>query len=107
MSNADALVAIVLLAVFLGGIAAGVILIVSAASRREDSFYSLDGEPPDAVCRGVRRLTGTWVLGAGFRPASQATPNRKAAPNQQATPNQEADADEDKDPPARWQGARR
>jgi hypothetical protein len=99
MSNADALVAIVLLAVFLGGIAAGVILIVSAASRREDSFYSLDGEPPDAVCRGVRRLTGTWVLGAGFRPAPQATPNRKATPIR--------DADDDKDPPARWQGARR
>lgn len=62
MGNADALMAIALLAVFLGGVAVGVILIVSAASRREDSRYSLYGEAPDATCRGVRRLTGTtWI----------------------------------------------
>jgi hypothetical protein len=86
MSNADALLAIVLLTVFLGGIAAGVIVIVAAASRREDSRYSLDGEPPDSTCRGVRHLTGTWVRGAGFRPASWADP---------------------RDPPGRSPGARR
>lgn len=62
MSNADALMAIVLLAVFLGGVAAGVVLIASAASRCEDRWYSMRGEAPNAACRGARRLTGTtWI----------------------------------------------
>lgn len=68
MGSTDALIAIGILVVFLGGIMAGVILIVSAAYRREDRHYSLDGRAPSAACRGARRLTGTWVRGPGFRP---------------------------------------
>ena len=68
MGSTDALMAIGLLVGFLGGTMTGVILIVSAAYRREDRHYSLDGAAPDAVCRGTRRLTGTWVRGRGFRP---------------------------------------
>jgi hypothetical protein len=79
MSNADALLAITLLTVFLGGIAAGVIVIVAVASHREDTRYSLDGEAPDSACRGARHLTGTWVRGAGFRPASWTDPDDPAA----------------------------
>jgi hypothetical protein len=70
MGSTGALAAIEILVVFLGGIMAGIIVIVSVASRREDAHYSLDGEPPDAVCRGTRRLQGAWVRGRGFRPAS-------------------------------------
>lgn len=64
------LAAIMLFAGFLGGFVVGVIVIVSVASRREDSLYSLDGEAPDAACRGARRLTAAGVRGSGFRPAS-------------------------------------
>jgi hypothetical protein len=68
MGSTDALMAIGLLVGFLGGVMAGIIVIVSAAYRREDRHYSLDGMAPDVACRATRRLTGAWVRGRGFRP---------------------------------------
>lgn len=68
MGSTDALMAIGLLVGFLGGVMVGIIVIVSSAYRREDRHYSLDGMAPDAICRGTRRLTGTWVRGHGFKP---------------------------------------
>lgn len=68
MGSIGALMAIGLLVGFLGGVVVGVILIVSAAYRREDRYYTLDGAAPSAACRGTRRLTGAWVRGQGFRP---------------------------------------
>lgn len=76
------LAAIMLFAGFLGGFVVGVIVIVSVASRREDSLYSLDGEAPDAACRGTRRLTGVGVRGSGFRPASYGADPRRKGPGQ-------------------------
>lgn len=68
MGSTGALTAIAILVVFLGGIMTGIIVITSLASRGEDARYSLDGEAPNVVYRGVRRLIGTWVRGPGFRP---------------------------------------
>jgi hypothetical protein len=75
MGSTGALMAIGLLVGFLGGVMAGVILIVSAAYRREDRYYSLDRSAPGAWCRGTRRLTGTWVRGRGFRPLGWSEPD--------------------------------
>jgi hypothetical protein len=69
MSSTDALVAVVLLVGFLGGIMVGIIVIVSVASRREDAHYSLGGAAPDAACRGARRLSQAWILGETVKPA--------------------------------------
>lgn len=76
MGSIGALAAILLLAGFLGGIAVGIMVIVSVASRREDARYSLGGEAPDAACRGARRLNQAWILGdtvkpAGYRPLGE------------------------------------
>ena len=68
MGSTDALMAIGLLVGFLGGVMAGIIVIVSAAYRREDRHYSLDRMAPDVACRATRRLTGAWMRGRGFRP---------------------------------------
>jgi hypothetical protein len=69
MGSTDALLAIMLLVGFLGGIVLGIIVIVSIASRREDAHYSLDRAAPDAACGGVRRLNQAWVLGEAEKPA--------------------------------------
>jgi hypothetical protein len=46
--------AIWILAVFLGGIALGVIAFVAAAIRREDRRLTLGGAAPDSLTRGAR-----------------------------------------------------
>ena len=69
MGSTGALAAILLLAGFLGGVMVGIIVIVSAASRREDTHYSLDREAPDAACRGARRLNQAWIRGETVKPA--------------------------------------
>jgi len=66
MGGVGAVVAIMVLVGFLGGIMAGIILIVSVASRREDRRYSLTSKAPDATCRGARWLTGARVCGDRF-----------------------------------------
>src|SRR6516164_9451298 len=48
MSGIEATEAIGILAIFLGGIVLGVVLIVSAAIRREDRRFSLSGAAPDS-----------------------------------------------------------
>jgi hypothetical protein len=53
-----------ILGIFILGIAIGIVLIVSFASRREDRLYSLWGKAPDPACQGARRLLGVWVRGA-------------------------------------------
>jgi hypothetical protein len=77
MGSTGALMAIGVLIGFLGGVMVGVILIVSAAYRREDRHYSIDDDAPDKTCRGTRRISQTWVLGktvkpAGYRPRTRA-----------------------------------
>ena len=69
MGSTDALMAIILLIGFLGGVMIGVIVIVSAASRHEDRNYSLDRDAPNAACRGARRFNRVWVLGRAVKPA--------------------------------------
>ena len=56
MSSIQAAHAIEILATFLGGIALGVVVIVSLAIKREERRRSLRGAAPDLVTRGARIL---------------------------------------------------
>ena len=56
MSGIEAAEAIGILAIFLGGIVLGVVLIVSAAIRREDRRFSLSGAAPDSLAQGARMV---------------------------------------------------
>jgi hypothetical protein len=58
MSGGEAAEVIAILAMFLGGIAFGVVIIVSMAIKREDRQLSLTRMAPDAAARGARVLTG-------------------------------------------------
>ena len=50
--------AVAAIALFLGGVAVGVLVIVAREIRREDRLYSLAEEAPSLMSRGTRRLTG-------------------------------------------------
>jgi hypothetical protein len=56
MRGIEATGVIGILAIFLGGIVLGAVLIVSAAIKREDRRYSLSGAAPDALTQGARML---------------------------------------------------
>jgi hypothetical protein len=56
MSGMEATDAIGILAIFLGGIVLGVVLIVSAAIKREEHRLSLSGAAPDSLTQGARML---------------------------------------------------
>jgi hypothetical protein len=58
MGGSNAGLFIVMLAVFLGGAALGVVGMVSMAVRKEERRLSLFGTAPGAAARGARRLTG-------------------------------------------------
>ena len=64
MGNAEVVVAMVIVFAFALGMAIGVVLVASFASRREDRRMSLWGKAPDPACGGVRRLVGAGVLGS-------------------------------------------
>jgi hypothetical protein len=55
-------VVVVIIALFLGGIAVGVIAVVAVSVRREDRRYSLGGDAPDRVSQSAR-----WLNGVGRR----------------------------------------
>src|SRR5437868_13744171 len=59
-------VAYLILAVFLGGVAFGAVVMVAAAVRREDRHFTLSSAAPGAVARGARRLTGFGGSGSHF-----------------------------------------
>jgi hypothetical protein len=48
----------VTIALFLGGVVTGVIVVVALAVRREDRAYTLAGEAPSRMSRSARRLNG-------------------------------------------------
>jgi hypothetical protein len=48
----------VIIALFLGGVVTGVIVVVALAVRREDRSYSLAGDAPSRLSRSARRLNG-------------------------------------------------
>jgi hypothetical protein len=56
MSGIEAGDAIAILAVFLGGIVLGAVVMVSVAVKREDRAYSLSGAAPDFATWGARML---------------------------------------------------
>ena len=59
-------VIVVIIAVFIVGVAAGLVLVlVATAIRREDREFSLSRAAPDHVSRGARRLTGFGGRAAG------------------------------------------
>ena len=66
--SSAASVAFLILAVFLSGVAIGVVAMVAIAVRREDRLYSLDGPAPGAVARGARFLTRFGGTGSHYRP---------------------------------------
>jgi hypothetical protein len=50
--------AVAAVALFLAGVAVGVLVVVAREIRREDRLYSLAEEAPNLMSRGTRRLTG-------------------------------------------------
>ena len=46
------------IALFLGGVVAGIMWVVAREVRREDRAYTLAGAAPSSMSRGVRRLNG-------------------------------------------------
>jgi hypothetical protein len=58
MSGSTASMAYLVLPVFLGVVAIGVVVVVAVAVRREDRRFSLSGAAPGAAARWTRRLTG-------------------------------------------------
>jgi hypothetical protein len=67
MNGSAAAVAYLILAVFLGGVAIGVVAMVAVAVRREDRLYTLSVGAPSA---GARWLTGFGGAGWHQRPRS-------------------------------------
>ncbi len=68
MSGSAASVAYLILAVFFGGVALGVVAMVAVAVRKEDRRFSLSGAAPGAAARGARRLTGFGGSGSHYLP---------------------------------------
>ena len=66
--SSAASVAFLILAVFLSGVAIGVVAMVAIAVRREDRLYSLSGAAPGAAARGARFLTRFGGAGTHHRP---------------------------------------
>ena len=58
MSGGVAAEVIALLAVVLGGVALGFLVIVSRSIKREDKRHSIKATAPDAAARGTRFVTG-------------------------------------------------
>lgn len=54
-------VAILLLSAFIAGVVAGIVVVVSVASRREDRLLTLTRAAPDTACRGARVLVGAGI----------------------------------------------
>jgi hypothetical protein len=50
--------AVAAVALFLAGVAVGVLVVVAREIRKEDRLYSLAEEAPNLMSRGTRRLTG-------------------------------------------------
>lgn len=68
MNGSAASVAYLILAVFLGGVAIGVVAMVAVAVRREDRLYSLSGAAPGPGAGGARWLTGFGGEGSHHLP---------------------------------------
>jgi hypothetical protein len=68
MNGSAATVAYLIVAVFLGGVALGVVAMVAVAVRKEDRLFSLSGAAPGAAARGARRLTRFGGAGSHYRP---------------------------------------
>jgi hypothetical protein len=69
MSGGEMFEVIAILAVFLGGVALGVLVIVCAAIKREDKRHSLRDAAPGAVARGTRVL-----VSLGSRDSTEQSP---------------------------------
>jgi hypothetical protein len=67
----DIAIALIAAVIFVIGIFAGLLATVSYGVRREDQRYTLPGEPPSLMARGVRR-----VIGVGFRSVRVRHPGR-------------------------------
>lgn len=70
MNGSAAAVAYLILAVFLGGVAIGVVAMVAVAVRQEDRMYTLSEGAPSAIAGGARWLTGFGSVGWHHRPGN-------------------------------------
>ena len=63
----------VAVALFLAGVAVGVVMVVALAVRREDRWYSLPEDAPNLMSRSARRLNGVGRrdLNAEFFPVGR------------------------------------
>jgi hypothetical protein len=77
MSGGGVAEMIAILAVFLGGVALGVLVIVCAAIKREDRKLSLRKAAPGAVERGTRVLTGVGSRDSNSRDSNSRDSNSR------------------------------
>jgi hypothetical protein len=75
MTGIDAVDAIIILSTLLAGIGLGVIVVVSAAIKREDRRFSLSGQAPDFAARGTRMLLGYGSRGTRIWDQLSCTPS--------------------------------
>lgn len=76
LAHQTAVVIYLVLAIFLGGVTLGVVMMVGMAVRREDRLYSLPGPPPAWSARGARRLTGIGWRDTDRPPALEGSDER-------------------------------
>lgn len=63
MSGIEVEATIGIVIVLVTGVFAGLLVVVAIAYRTEDRRGSIFGPAPNALCQGVRRLTGVWTTG--------------------------------------------
>jgi hypothetical protein len=54
----EAIMAVVVIALFLAGVVTGIFAVIAVAVRREDRAYTLLGDAPSRMSRSARRLNG-------------------------------------------------
>jgi hypothetical protein len=77
----DAVIALAGIGVFVAGIVAGVIAVVTVAIRREERNLTLTSGPTDTMTR-----TGRWLNGVGVRTARRSPPMPGQAGDPHAVP---------------------
>ena len=54
----EAIMAVVVIALFLAGVVTGIFAVIAVAVRREDRAYTLVGDAPNRMSKSARRLNG-------------------------------------------------
>ncbi len=70
----------IIIGIFVAGVAAGIVVIVSLGIRREERDLTLTGRAPDRKSQGARSLTGLYVRQRSDSPAFFPAPVVRAEP---------------------------